>query len=118
MQEPASTQSPKTIISIIAAGLAALGASLCCLGPLLLVSLGLGGSWMSSLNALEPYRPLFIGFAVIFLFLAFRKLYFLSDESNSMGTDALRKQRTIFWIIYVLAIALITFPYYGMLLLE
>ncbi|PAP76350.1 hypothetical protein BSZ37_07780 [Rubrivirga marina] len=43
---------------------AAIAASACCTVPLLLVSLGVGGAWVSSLTAFEPYRPLFIAVAV------------------------------------------------------
>ena len=46
---------------------AALGAGLCCVGPFLLISLGIGGAWISNLTQLEPYRPLFI-VAVLILF--------------------------------------------------
>ena len=40
-----------------ASAFAAVGASLCCVAPLVLVSLGLGGAWLSTLTQLEPYRP-------------------------------------------------------------
>ena len=40
--------------------LAGIGASACCVGPLLLLSLGVGGAWIGHLTALEPYRPVFI----------------------------------------------------------
>lgn len=45
--------------SLIAGVLAAIGASVCCVGPLMLLALGIGGSWVGSLTAMEPYRPLF-----------------------------------------------------------
>lgn len=38
---------------------AAVAASVCCLGPLVLLALGVSGAWASSLRALEPYRPTF-----------------------------------------------------------
>ena len=38
----------------MAGGLAAIGASLCCLAPLVLITLGISGAWMSSLTAMEP----------------------------------------------------------------
>jgi mercuric ion transport protein len=41
-------------------GLAAILASTCCLGPLVLLMLGVSGAWIGNLTALEPYRPLFI----------------------------------------------------------
>ena len=56
-------------------GLAALAASACCLGPLVLVSLGVGGTWISTLTKLEPFRPLFIGVALFCMALAYRKIY-------------------------------------------
>lgn len=46
--------------SLIAGVLAAIGASVCCVGPLVLLALGIGGTWVSKLTAMEPYRPVFI----------------------------------------------------------
>lgn len=43
---------------------AALAASACCTIPLALVSLGISGVWIGSLTALEPYRRLFVLFAM------------------------------------------------------
>ena len=61
--------------SLIAGAAAAVGASLCCVGPLVLLALGVGGTWIANLTALEPYRPLFVGLTLLFLGLAFRRLY-------------------------------------------
>src|SRR2546429_10007990 len=58
METPSSMTSPRWALLASVAG--ALGASLCCAVPLLLVSLGIGGSWLASLTALEPYRPLVV----------------------------------------------------------
>ena len=108
--------------SMIAAVLAAIGASLCCIGPLVLLALGIGGAWISYLTALEPYRPLFIGVTLLFLGLAFRKLYLVpqpcapGDACAAPATQ--RNQRIIFWIVAVLLIALLTFPYYGLAFFE
>ena len=53
----------------IAGGIAAaIGASLCCAGPFILLSVGISGAWISHLTQLEPYRPYFI-FIVAALFL-------------------------------------------------
>ena len=60
--------------SLVAGSLAAIGASVCCVGPLVLLALGIGGAWIGNLTALQPYRPLFIGLTLLFLGLAFRKL--------------------------------------------
>lgn len=45
--------------ALFAGGLAAILASTCCLGPLVLVALGFSGAWIGNLTVLEPYRPLF-----------------------------------------------------------
>ena len=61
--------------ALAAGGLAATLASACCLGPLVLLSLGIGGAWIANLTALEPYRPLFIGLALLALFFAGRRIF-------------------------------------------
>jgi hypothetical protein len=43
-----------------AGALAAIVGSLCCVAPLVLLTLGISGAWISQLTALEPYRPIFI----------------------------------------------------------
>ncbi|MFX5506321.1 mercuric transporter MerT family protein, partial [Acinetobacter baumannii] len=43
--------------ALFAGGIAAILASTCCLGPLLLIALGFSGAWIGNLTALEPYRP-------------------------------------------------------------
>lgn len=108
--------------SMLTAVLAAIGASVCCVGPLVLLALGIGGTWISTLTALEPYRPIFIGITLVFLFLAFRKLYLIPrqcapDEACAVPTT-LRNQRIIFWIVTILLIALLAFPYYGTVFFE
>src|SRR5260370_21282064 len=60
---------------LVAGILAALGASACCLGPLVLLALGVSGAWISALTAFEPYRPFFIGLTLLFLAFAFHRLY-------------------------------------------
>lgn len=61
----------------IAAGgvLGALGASSCCILPLVLFSLGLSGAWVGNLTALEPVRPLFIAVSLGFLGYGFWLVY-------------------------------------------
>jgi mercuric ion transport protein len=60
--------------TLLAGGLAAVLASTCCLGPLVLVTLDFSGAWIGNLTALEPYRPLFIGAALVALFFAWRRI--------------------------------------------
>ena len=101
MSEATSTTTTTTNTrSMIAAVIAAIGASLCCVGPLVLLALGIGGTWISSLAALQHYRPIFIGITLVFLFLAFRKLYLLPRQCAPGDACAvpstLRNQRILF----------------------
>ena len=44
-------------LSILGGLAAAIGASACCAGPLVLLLWGISGSWISHLTLLDPYRP-------------------------------------------------------------
>ncbi len=113
---------PKNVMAVmnakgsLAAGtLAAIGASVCCVGPLLLLALGIGGAWIGNLTALEPYRPIFIGLTLVFLGLAYRQLY-LVPQLCALGADcpdprALKRQRVIFWLVGVLLLVLLAVPW-------
>ena len=57
--------------ALLAGGMAALLASTCCLGPLVLIMLGFSGAWISKLTVLEPYQTIFIGAALVLLALLF-----------------------------------------------
>jgi mercuric ion transport protein len=106
--------------SVLAGAAAAIGASACCAGPLLLVVLGVGGAWGSRLVALEPLQPFFVGAALTFFGFAFYRLY-RSEEACVPGevyaVRAIgRGQRVVFWLVLVLAAALMSFPLYASLL--
>src|SRR5256885_5616535 len=61
--------------ALFTGGLAAILASACCLGPLVLIALGFSGAWIGNLAVLEPYRPIFIGVALAAVFFAWRRIY-------------------------------------------
>jgi mercuric ion transport protein len=114
-----NTTSNRTLIAGVIAGLTA---SVCCVGPLVLLALGVSGAWIGSLTALEPFRPIFIGATLVFLGLAFRKLYRLPPTCEPGKACAapthLRKQRTAFWIVSVLLVGLLAFPWYAPLIID
>lgn len=100
--------------SLIAGVLAAVGASVCCVGPLVLLALGIGGAWVSNLTAVEPVRPFLIAVALLFLGLAFRRLY-LVPAACEPGTPCadprtLPRQRLIFWLVAVALVVLLALP--------
>ena len=61
--------------ALIAGGLAALLASACCMGPLVLVLVGISGAWISNLAGLAPYQPIFVAASVAALFYAWRQIW-------------------------------------------
>ena len=105
--------------SLAAGVLAAIGASLCCVVPLVLLALGIGGAWIANLTALEPYRPIFVGLTLLFLGLAFHQLY-VTAPLCAPGTacadpKVLARQRTVFWMVVVLSGALLAVPWLALL---
>lgn len=101
--------------SLFAGALAAIGASICCVGPLVLLMLGIGGAWVASLTALEPLRPWLIGATLLFLGLTFRHLY-LQPEVCAPGAVCaepivLKRQRWIFWSVTLALLALLSVPW-------
>lgn len=106
--------------SLIAGTLAAIGASVCCVGPLALLALGIGGTWISNLTAMEPYRPIFIGLTLLFLGLTFRRRY-LVPQVCTPGTPCadrrtIQRQRLMFWIVTLLIAGLLAVPWLATLL--
>ena len=102
--------------ALVGGVLASIGASVCCVGPLLLLSLGVGGAWIGNLTALEPYRPVFIVLVLLFLGLAFRRLYLMPrscDPEQDCAADRTKNaQRLIFWIVAPLLLVLIAVPWW------
>ena len=96
-------------------GLAAILASTCCLGPLLLVTLGFSGAWIGNLAILEPYRPIFITAALLALFFAWRRIYRPVQACKPGEVCAVPQVRTtyklIFWVVSALVLIALGFPY-------
>ena len=101
--------------ALVLGGLAAILASTCCLGPLLLVGLGVSGAWIGNLTVLEPYRPIFIGAALLALAFAWRRIFRRAHACAPGEICALPQVRTtykvIFWVVIVLVLVALLFPY-------
>ena len=101
--------------ALFVGGLAAVLASTCCLGPLLLVALGLSGAWIANLTRLEPYRPLFVGAALIALFFAGRSIFRPAKKCEPGELCAVPRTRRIYKIVFgivsVLVLIALVFPY-------
>lgn len=101
--------------ALLAGGLAAILASTCCLGPLLLVALGFSGVWIGNLTVLEPFRPIFIGVALIAMLLAWRRPFRPASACKPGEVCAMphvqMTYRVIFWVVGVLVLVALGFPY-------
>ncbi len=101
--------------ALLVGGLAAILASTCCLGPLVLVALGLSGAWIGNLTLLEPYRPLFIGGALVALFFAGRRIFRPAQACEPGEVCAVPRARRLYKIIFGIVSALVlialVYPY-------
>ena len=103
--------------SLIASVLAGIGASVCCVVPLVLLMLGVSGAWIGNLTAMQPYRPFMIGLTLVFLGLAFRELYLVKPVclpgTACADPRIIRRQRITFWIVAVLLPGLLSLPWFA-----
>ena len=101
--------------ALMTGGLAAILASTCCLGPLVLVALGFSGAWIGNLTVLEPYRPIFIGAALVALFFAGRRVFRPAAACKPGEVCAIpqvrRTYKVLFWIVAALVLVALAFPY-------
>ncbi len=101
--------------ALFVGGFAAVLASTCCLGPLLLVALGLSGAWIGNLTRLEPYRPFFIAAALVALFFAGRRIFRPAQACEPGEVCAVPRTRQIYKILFVtvsvLVLIALVFPY-------
>ena len=110
---------------LLAAGgiLGALAASSCCIVPLILFSLGVGGAWIGNLTALAPYQPFFVGGTAGLLGYGFYLVYW--KPRRACAEDAAcerpipnRLVQLALWIATALVIAAFAFDSVAVLLLR
>ena len=94
--------------------LAAIGASLCCIGPLLFVALGIGA--FGAASVFESARPYLLGAAVLALAFGFYRTYF-RRESCAPGEVCATKpinraSRAALWVVSVAVLVFALAPYY------
>ena len=110
------TQENNSCIPLIGGVLAAVAASLCCIGPLVLVMLGMGGAWVSNLSAMELFRPYLMIIAIIFMFFAWKKIYRAEAEVCTPGSLCAKPHtnnvyKVLFWIMAALIVVALASPY-------
>ena len=111
-----ATPAKSSVPAIVGASIAAIGASVCCVVPLVLVFMGISGAWISTLTALDPLRPWFSAAAVVSLAVAFWMLYRPASQCGVDGScvepATLRSRRRWLWLATALIVLLLLFPYY------
>ena len=96
--------------------LGALAASSCCILPLALFGLGLGGAWVGNLAALAPYQPIFLGIAFAFIGFGYYLVYRRPGAACVEGAACAPRSsgrivKPALWVATVLVAAAIAFPY-------
>jgi mercuric ion transport protein len=102
-------------VGVIGAIGAAIVASICCIGPVVLAGLGVGA--VAVAQQFAPLRPWFLAITIIFLgmgfYLAYRQPKQTSCEGEVCETPRVaRWGRPLLWVATVIVAALVGFPYY------
>lgn len=90
-----------------AGGVAALLASTCCLGPLVLITLGFSGAWISKLTLLEPFQPIFIGAALLALIVAWKRIWRPAAQCAPGEVCAVPQAKRAYQLLFVGVCALV-----------
>ncbi len=93
--------------ALLAGGLAALLAASCCLGPLVLITLGFSGAWISKLTVMQPYQPIFIGAALVALFFAGKRIWRPAAQCAPGEVCALPQVKRAYQVLFVTVCALL-----------
>ena len=113
-----ASQRPKSRFAAAGSLIAAVLASSCCIGPLILVTLGGSGAWIGNLTALEPYQPIFVLITLVFLASGFWQVYFRparackDDEACARPISGLLV-KTVLWVATLLVVLAITIDYWA-----
>lgn len=98
-------------------------ASSCCIVPLLLFSVGIGGAWIGNLAVLAPYQPIFIAMTFGILGYGFYLAYWKSGAECAAGTycaspSSGRVVKSSLWVATILVLAASAFPFVAPYLLQ
>lgn len=104
----------KSKLTTVGSVVAAIVASLCCIGPVAVAFIGVGS--LGAFAVFETYRPYLIGVTVILLGLAFyltyRKREVLCEDGTCKIEGASKWNKIAVWLVTVFAAGAIVFPYF------
>ncbi|MEX2296268.1 MAG: mercuric transporter MerT family protein [Dongiaceae bacterium] len=117
-QPTSGVTSGKRSLLTAAGAVGAILTSACCVGPLVLLALGISGAWIGSLAALDTYKPVFAAIAVIFIGLGFRQVYFPAKPACSERAFCKRPAsalitKSVLWVAAVLVAVAITIDWWA-----
>lgn len=113
---PGAKNTPKEDMTLVGSVVTALAASACCIGPVVFALLGTGGAAFAI--ALEPYRPVFIGMTALLLGGAFYFVYRRSPgeqcgpDSTCPAPSRRIDLKVLVWVVSMIVLAVLAFPYY------
>jgi mercuric ion transport protein len=115
-----TTSATKTVLAATGGIAAAVASTLCCAGPLVAVALGLSGAGLAA--TFEPLRPYVVAGTVLALGFGFVELRREEKRACEPGTlcaspIARRRMKRALWIATIVAIPLLTFPWWSKLIL-
>ena len=98
--------------------LGAVGASACCILPLVLTIFGITGAWMANLRALAPYQPVFIALTLAAIGYGFYLVYWKPKRACTDGATCARPVvpgkvvRAALWLASLMVVLAFSFPYW------
>jgi len=111
-----TTSVTKTVLATTGGVAAAAASALCCAGPLVAVALGLSGAGLAA--TFEPLRPYFVVGTILALGFGFVVLRREETKACEPGTlcaspIARRWMKRALWLATVVAVPLVTFPWWS-----
>jgi mercuric ion transport protein len=120
--EFAESQSKVNLRYLVGAVLVSIGASVCCIGPFVLLATGISGAWMNQLMFLERYYPVFLVIVLSLFAVAWWKIFRpgeivrsvegIKNTESCSSARIKRKQKLAFYISAALAAVLLTSEYW------
>lgn len=111
-EEFISNQGQKRGVAATGSVVAALLASSCCVGPLVLITLGASGPWIGKLTALKPYQPVFVALTIGFLGYGFWHVYGKTkracNDQSCATPRSVRIATAALWVATILVIVAVT----------
>ncbi len=113
-EDIATSQDRKRNVAATGGVIGAVLTSSCCIGPLVLITLGASGAWIGNLTALKAFQPVFVTVTLAFLGFGFWQVYGKSkqscaEDSYCASPTSDRIVKSALWIATVLvALALST----------